>query len=731
MNKHMKLVISIIILTVLNLIPLHSEKVAATTAQSPDVSIGENDSFYMLLKKDGTVWTWGKNNYGQLGDGTNTDRQKPVQVSGLTNIVSISTGNGIAFAVKEDGTVWVWGKNWSRLFGNSKLEQTSIPVQIENLQDVREVALGDSNVIALKKDGTVWSWGRTSATPAQIQELNNVSTIEANDKAFYAVKIDGTVWNWWVDLLKYRETREFSFTIPVQITGLSSVADLSATRHILALKKDGTVWSWGDNHYGQLGDGTKEERKTPVKVKGLENVSLISAGEYHSVAVKKDGTVWAWGNNGEGQLGVKRETVLIDPGDFRSGKEVKHYSEPVKVSITGVQAIDAGLSHTVALKQDGSEWIWGNEIGEITRVSSSQTFAIEPKYSYVKSFSEGLAFANGQFIDKTGTTVLELPYSRYVFDSDAYVFKNGLAMIVQQKDSSSAFQTKLYGLIDKTGKEIVKPMYESPLEFNNGLANIYQNGKNGFINTSGKVVIKPQYDPFGLKYEFSEGLTLVHQKGKYGFINTNGKFAIPLKYSNARNFSNGLALIAVGDKYGYIDKTGKVVIKPQYVEGTSFNEGLAAVWLNGKMYIIDKSGKKTAVPKSYFVREQDVFKNGLLKVYDNNGYAFINKNGKRVSKYYRTVLDIHDGLAIVITKAGKFGFVNTTGKEVIAPKYAEASNFNEGLALVKSLGKYGFIDKTGKEVIKPQFEDAMSFSEGLAAVKVNGSWGYIANPLKN
>ncbi|MEO4052439.1 WG repeat-containing protein [Solibacillus sp. CAU 1738] len=367
-----------------------------------------------------------------------------------------------------------------------------------------------------------------------------------------------------------------------------------------------------------------------------------------------------------------------------------------------------------------------------TNATSTENFILEPQYTgAVGSFSEGLAFISGYFIDKTGKVVSHIPINYYSYSRDGtYEFKDGVARI---KDLSS------YGVIDTSGNFVVPMKYKYIGEFNNGFAEIYNNGKFGFINKAGEEIVKPQYDGFG---GFSEGYAVVEKNYKYGFINTTGKVVISLKYSISRNFSGGLAAISVPSnidfKYGFIDKTGKKVIAPQYDKVSDFNEGAAVALINGNQYIIDKTGKRIAKSERYYFYESDVFNDGLFRVTntDLNRDAFINKKGERISKYYTHVSNYKNGFARVtgepdfLTDNSKIGFINTSGKEIVSPKYTSAKDFSEGLAVVELNGKYGFINTNGKEVIKPKYEDALSFSEGLAAVKINGKWGYIENPLK-
>jgi alpha-tubulin suppressor-like RCC1 family protein len=140
------------------------------------------------------------------------------------------------------------------------------------------------------------------------------------------------------------------------VTGLSGVTALAAGAvHTVSVKSDGTVQAWGYNGSGQLGDGTTDNRTTPVQVTELTGVVAVTAGAQHTVALKSDGTVWAWGDNRFGQLGVGTD----DTADKRT--------TPVQVTaLTGIVAVSAGSQHTVALKSDGTVWAWGrNYAGQL------------------------------------------------------------------------------------------------------------------------------------------------------------------------------------------------------------------------------------------------------------------------------------------------------------------------------------------------------------------------------
>ena len=265
----------------------------------------------LALRADGTVWAWGLNQQGQLGDGTTNPSTTPIRVPGLSGMTDIASGSAHSLAVKSDGTVWGWGYNGYGNLGDGTATQRLTPVQVPSLSGVVRVAAQAEHSLAVKSDGTVWGWGNNG----------------------YGQLGDGTT-----------HTR----STPVQVTGLTIVVGISTDNdHSLAVKSDGTVWGWGYNYFGQLGDGTTTERLTPVQVTGLSGVVAVAAGSYnYSLALKSDGTVWAWGHNYNGQLGDGTTTDRLIP---------------VQVSgLSAVIAIAAGNGASFAIKADGSTLTWGS-----------------------------------------------------------------------------------------------------------------------------------------------------------------------------------------------------------------------------------------------------------------------------------------------------------------------------------------------------------------------------------
>jgi alpha-tubulin suppressor-like RCC1 family protein/fibronectin type 3 domain-containing protein len=276
----------------------------------------------------GSTWSWGRDYFGQLGDGSSgfgAVRRYPGPVTGLENASAIAAGAEHSLAVRQDGTAWAWGKNDSGQLGTGTREDSAVPVQVMGLTKGRAVGAGWAHSLALDADGDVWAWGSNASG-----ELGNGTTTGS--------------------------------PVPVRVSGLSEIQAISvgsgATPHNLALKADGTVWAWGSNFWGELGDGTTTDRLSPVQVSGLTNVVAIAAGTEQSLAVDSDGTVWAWGSNYDGQLGTATATMC---------NGIPCSASPIQVTgLDDVTAVAAGSRFSLALKNDGSVWSWGqNAHGEL------------------------------------------------------------------------------------------------------------------------------------------------------------------------------------------------------------------------------------------------------------------------------------------------------------------------------------------------------------------------------
>jgi alpha-tubulin suppressor-like RCC1 family protein len=355
-----------------SLIPVASSACASGTFQGAGKSsvasrLSATQNYSLAVKGDGTVVGSGENTYGQLGDGTTTNRSSAVAAAGLSGIVGISAGWYHALAVKNDGTVRAWGFGGNGQLGDGTVISKPTPIQVPGLSGIVAVAAGDRHSLALKSDGTVWSWGSNGngqlgdgtqtarSSPVQVIQLSGVVGISAGNSFSVALKSDGTVWAWGINgagqLGDGTNTPKLS---PVQVAGLTGVISITAGpgSHTLALKSDGTVWGWGYNGYGELGDGSSGNfRYNIVRASDLTSIIAIAGVDDHSLAVKSDGTVFSFGLNGNGQLGDGSITQRLVP-------------VPV-TGFSGGLAVAAGTTHSLALKNDGFVWAWGsNSVGQ-------------------------------------------------------------------------------------------------------------------------------------------------------------------------------------------------------------------------------------------------------------------------------------------------------------------------------------------------------------------------------
>ncbi|KFE69023.1 RCC1 domain-containing protein [Hyalangium minutum] len=342
----------------------------------------------LALLQNGGVVSWGSNSYGELGDGTTSNRDGRVAVTGLANAVSVSAGNMHSMAVLRDGSVWTWGGNYYGQIGDGSRGYDSRrpkPWQVDGLTQFVAVAAGNLHSLALRADGTVWAWGHNffgqlgdgtqqqQLRPVPVVGLTNVVAIATHHATSYAVRADGSVWAWGNNQSgELGGGSEDSFrATPGPVPGLTQVVSVAAGyQHALALRRDGSVWAWGDNSFGQLGNGEQGGTGLPQPVRGLNAVALAAA-TYHSLALRKDGSVFAWGHNTEGAMGT--------------GTHAR--PSPAPVELKDVRTLSSSFFHTLALRADGSVWTWGSEQG--------WGGSIQPKPARVRELSRAVGIAAG------------------------------------------------------------------------------------------------------------------------------------------------------------------------------------------------------------------------------------------------------------------------------------------------------------------------------------------------
>lgn len=336
------------------------------------VSAGLNHS--LAVKADGSLWGWGGNQFGQVGDGTTVDKLSPVRIDTANDWVSVTAGGSSSFALKANGTLWAWGQNATGLLGNGNTLNQSVPVPVLNPGASRYVAVssGGEHTLALQADGTLWAWGFNlhgqlgngsvvdSLTPIQVGNATGWKAIAAGGTHSVALKADGTIWSWGrndAGQLGNGAADLNAHSAPVQVGTASDWTVISAgDLHTLALRRNGTVSSWGFNQNGQLGDGTVIAKTAPVSITSpiqFNNVVAISSGAAHSLALLANGDIYAWGNNGVGQLG--NGAVLPSTSPLPAGEDSINWTKS-----------EPGNAFTVALRSNGTLWAWGdNAFGQL------------------------------------------------------------------------------------------------------------------------------------------------------------------------------------------------------------------------------------------------------------------------------------------------------------------------------------------------------------------------------
>ncbi len=342
------------------------------TCELPWTSVAAGSSYTVAIKVDGTLWAWGLNSSGQLGDGTTTDQHAPKQI-GTDHWASVAAGSyssSHTVAIKVDGTLWAWGSNSNGELGDGTTTDQHAPKQI-GIDHWASVAAGSFHAVAVKTDGTLWAWGfncygqlgdgttTDQHAPKQIGS-DHWTSVAAGTYHTVAVKTDGTLWAWGYNY--HGELGDGTTTdqhAPKQIRTDLWASGAAGAFHNAAVKTDGTLWAWGWNFAGQLGDGTTTDQHAPKQI-GIDHWASVAAGTCHTVAVKADGTLWAWGTGllGDGTTANKKTLVPIGTDHWAS--------------------VSAGHDHTVAVKADGTLWTWGyNGSGQLGDGTTTDQYAPE------------------------------------------------------------------------------------------------------------------------------------------------------------------------------------------------------------------------------------------------------------------------------------------------------------------------------------------------------------------
>ena len=326
----------------------------------------------LILKNDGTLWSCGYNEYGQLGLGDKNNRTTFTQITtNGNNVKSIYCGGNHTFILKNDGTLWGCGYNDEGQLGlGDKTNRTTFTQITTNTDNIKEIYCGYSHTIILKNDGTLWGCGNNGYGQLGLGDgssrytftrittnADNIKSVCCGESHTIILKDDGTLWgcgnNKFGQLGLGNKTNRTTFT---QIT--TNAGDIKSIHggweQTLILKNDGTLWGCGYNSFGSLGLGNSSHKNTFTRATiNADDIKSVYRGVYHTLILKNDGTLWDCGSNGNGELGL---------GDT-SGRST---FTQITTNADDAKTFYCSYYHTFMLKTDGSLWVCGaNGYGQL------------------------------------------------------------------------------------------------------------------------------------------------------------------------------------------------------------------------------------------------------------------------------------------------------------------------------------------------------------------------------
>ena len=259
--------------------------------------------------------TWGDGSYDDFGHGNTLNKYTPRKIPGISNAVSISAGTGFSAAIKDDGTVWTWGNKDRGQLGRTDTS-TKTPGQVTGLSEISKIACGENFIIALMDYDTIYSWGANTCgqlgdgtkadriTPAAV--ISSYSDISADREHVLAIS-GGKLYAWGQNSVGQLGLNDkIDRTTPTLVSSINGNVNSIRTgyNHSIAILSDGTLYTWGEERDGQLGNGFYLTKRIPTKVGSLSNIAMATGGKDFTLAIDKNGNMWLFGTNAFGQLGL-------------------------------------------------------------------------------------------------------------------------------------------------------------------------------------------------------------------------------------------------------------------------------------------------------------------------------------------------------------------------------------------------------------------------------------------
>ena len=518
-----------------------AEIVLGTSQSNPDynfnttgeiVQVVAGGSHSATVTKDGSLYMWGWNFHGQLGDGTTTDRYTPVKI--MDNVASVSLGGYHSAAITKDGSLYMWGCNGNGRLGDGTTTDRYTPVKI--MDNVASVSLGGYHSAAITKNGSLYTWGyneygqlgdgTSSHKTKPVKIMDNIVSVSLGGYHSAAITKDGSLYMWGFNYRgRLGDGTTASKDTPVKI--MDNVVSVSlGSGYSAAVTKDGSLYMWGHNGNGQLGDGTSSHKTKPVKI--MDNIVSVSLGGYHSAAITKDSNLYMWGGNGNGQLGDGITT---------------NRNTPVKI-MDNVASVSLGGYHSAAITKNGSLYTWGyNEYGQLgdgTTTDRTSPVAIQI-YDHTnvlkstKKSSESVSASSGQHISKFAGYNANGIYNFYALknkNADKLLSDDNILYVDQVRADANGNISVTY---------TPKTAYDSPYEF---VASITQ------IDISNADVTAESFTYNG-KLQTVEPVVKVNGYTLYSGIDYTLSGAYIAKNAGEYTYT----IVGKGDFVGYITKT--------------------------------------------------------------------------------------------------------------------------------------------------------------------------------
>ncbi len=385
-------------------------------------------SFTVTLKTDGTVWSYGQNVYGELGTGDTTSYDEPQKVlfPEGTIIKQIAVGEYHVAALDTEGNIWTWGRNNYYQLGNSNITSSASPVKVTGIPKATRISAGNNSTMAITEDNKLVAWGQNAygelgigeysnkITPTIVEGVHDVLDIQGGKNHYIVLKTTGEIFvtgsNLYGQLGKNIGDRVRTSTFENIESNLKFGSISAGHTSSAAVTVDGVAYVWGQNTFGNLGDGTRLNITTPKQVTGINGVVEADVGKTHTILRDYNGNIYLAGTNANGQLG--------------DGTNTNRFNFDKNLNIEDVLRIDASNTYTAVMKKDGSVWAWG-DYNHGSRLLKSRTNSKVP----VQIGSDTSSLDNLEMIIKKSEVASILANSQYQFN-----------LIYEDQNTSSDFE---------------------------------------------------------------------------------------------------------------------------------------------------------------------------------------------------------------------------------------------------------------------------------------------------